>query len=502
MPRFDVLSRWAGYLASLFGLTAAVVYARAGLSLSHYDAKAHLVVSRRILDSITPGWEQIGAVWLPLPHVLNMVPIQIDAAYRTGGFAVLVSVLALGVGAAAISAIVMRLTGSRSGAMLGAVLFATNPNVLYLHATPMTEPLLFGTTLVCAWLLTDWATGTTLAVPRHVGWWMVAACLTRYEAWPVVGALVPLALVARWRRGTPLRDLVPVGWHMARYPIGAAVFFLFLSRATVGEWFVSGGFYVPDATLQGQPAVVWEKILEGTRELSGVWLVRLALASIGALTLTAIVWRQGAALLVPLGMFAAVALPFSAFLSGHPFRIRYEIPIVVAAALSIGVATGLLRRAAPIAALVILVLVGRDARPFDADAPMVREAQLDRANGYGRQAVTSCLARDYRGETIFASMGSLAHYMQELSQIGLGISDFLHEGNHPMWDYAVVVGGAPFAGWMLVEEFAEGGDVLAQQVRDNPTFTQGYDRVCEGGNVALYRRRGLAGTPQALSPKP
>ena len=167
------------------------------------------MVSRRILDSITPGWEQIGAVWLPLPHVLNMVPMQLDAAYRTGAFAILVSVLALGVGAAAIAAMVMRLTGSRAGAVLGAVLFATNPNILYLHATPMTEPLLFGTTLVCAWLLTDWATGTSLVVSRRLGWWMVAACLTRYEAWPVVGTLVPLALLARWRRGTPLRRSAP-----------------------------------------------------------------------------------------------------------------------------------------------------------------------------------------------------------------------------------------------------------------------------------------------------
>ena len=489
MPRFDVLSRWAGRIACLLGLTAAAVYARSGLSLSHYDAKAHLVVSRRILDSITPGWEQIGAVWLPLPHVLNTVPMQLDVAYRTGAVAILVSVLALGVGAAAIAAMVMRLTGSHAGAVLGAVLFATNPNILYLHATPMTEPLLFGTTLGCAWLLTEWATGTSLAVSSWLGWWMVATCLTRYEAWPVVGTLVPLALFARWRRGTPLRDLVPVAWQLARYPIGAAIFFLVLSRTTVGEWFVSGGFYVPDATLQGHPDVVWEKILEGTRDLGGVWLVRLALLSIGVLTLTALLWRQGAALLIPLGMFAAVALPFSAFLSGHPFRIRYEIPIVVASALSIGLTTGLLRRAAPIAAVIVLVLVGREARPFDADAPMVREAQLDRANGIGRQAVTACLARDYHGETIFASMGSLAHYMQELSLIGLGISDFLHEGNHPMWDAAIVVGGAPFAGWMMVEEVAEGGDVLAHQIRENPAFADGYERVCEGGNVALYRRR-------------
>jgi hypothetical protein len=486
--RFDILSRWVGRLALLLGLAAAFAYARAGLTLSHYDAKAHLVVSRRILDSITPGWEQIGAVWLPLPHVLNMLPVQLDVLYRTGAFAVLVSVVSLALGAAAIAAMVMRLTGSRTGAVLGALLFVGNPSVLYLHATPMTEPLLFGTTLVCAWLLTEWATAPGLAVPRALGWWMVGASLTRYEAWPIVGALVSLALVARWRRGTPTRDLVPVAWQLARYPIGAAVFFVFLSRVTVGEWFVSGGFYVPDATLQGQAAVVWEKMLEGTRELGGAWLVRLAIWSVAGLAVAALLWRQGATLLVPLGMFAAAALPFSAYLSGHPFRIRYEIPLVVASALAVGLGVGLTRRAAPVVALVALVLVGREAMPFGADTPMTREAQRDRENGIGRQAVTACLARDYRGETIFASMGSLAHYMQELSSIGLGIEDFLHEGNHPMWDFAVVVGGAPFAGWMLVEEAAEGGDVLAQQIRANPAFTDGYERVCEGGNVALYRR--------------
>jgi len=486
--RFDVLSRVVGSLAALLGGLASVHYARTGLSLSHYDAKAHLVVARRILDSITPGWEQIGAVWLPLPHVLTMLPVQVDAFYRTGFPAIAVSVAALGVGAASMAAIILRLTGSRAGALAAAALFVSNPNVLYLHATPMTEPLLFGTTLMCAWRLTDWATSDSLDVPRSLGWWMVAACLTRYEAWPIVGALVVLALVARRRRGTPTRALVPAFWQLARYPIGAAVFFLCLSRATVGEWFVSGGFYVPDPELQGQPAVVWEKILEGTRDLGGVWLVRLALAAVAALAFAALRWRQGAALLVPLGMFAAAALPFSAFLSGHPFRIRYEIPLVVASALAIGVAVGLTRRASPAAALAVLLLVSREARPFDPAAPMLVEAQRDRPNGIGRQAVTACLARDYRGETIFASMGSLAHYMQELSHIGLGIRDFLHEGNHPMWDVAIVSGGAPFAGWMLVEEVAEGGDVIAQQIRANPAFTDGYARVCEGGNVALYRR--------------
>ena len=65
-------------IAFLFGVYAAVYYSRLGLALAHYDARAHLVVARRILDSLTPGWQQIGAVWLPLPHVLNMLPVQVD----------------------------------------------------------------------------------------------------------------------------------------------------------------------------------------------------------------------------------------------------------------------------------------------------------------------------------------------------------------------------------------------------------------------------------------
>ncbi len=477
-----------GGLAAVVGVAAAAAYARAGLSLSHYDAKAHLVVARRIVDSLTPGWEQIGAVWLPLPHVLHMIPVQLDVLYRTGLSGIVVSVAALGVSSACLAAIILQLTGSRAGAVAGVTLLLSNPNVLYLHATPMTEPLLFATTLMCAWLLTEWATGDSLAVPGRLGCWMVAACLTRYEAWPIVGALVLLALFARRRRGTPTADLAPALWHLARYPIGAALFFFVFSRVTVGEWFVSGGFYVPDPTLQGQPGIVWAKILEGTRELGGTWLVRGALASIGVLVLAAWRWRQGAALLVPLGMFAAAALPFSAFLSGHPFRIRYEVPLLVASALAIGLTTGLMRRAAPVVAAAIVLLIVRDVGPTDLTAPMILEAQLDGANSAGRRAVTACLARDYRGETVFASMGSLAHYMQELSHIGLDIRDFLHEGNHPMWDEAIARGGAPFAGWMLVEEVAEGGDVIAQQIRANPAFTDGYERVCEGGNVALYRR--------------
>jgi len=102
---------------AIAGAAAAFYYSRAGLALTHYDARAHLVVARRILDSLMPGWQQIGAVWLPLPHVLNMLPVQIDAWYRTGASAIAISVMSMAAGAWALASLIIRRTGSVSAAI-------------------------------------------------------------------------------------------------------------------------------------------------------------------------------------------------------------------------------------------------------------------------------------------------------------------------------------------------------------------------------------------------
>src|SRR5262245_35397529 len=145
-----------GVLAASVGSAAALRYHALGLTLTHYDARAHLVVARRIFDSITPGWQQIGAVWLPLPHLLNALPVQIDFFYRTGLSAIVISIGSLALASAAIAWIVLTLTESSGAAAVGAGVFVLNPNVLYLHSTPMTEPLLMALTLVSVALLMAW----------------------------------------------------------------------------------------------------------------------------------------------------------------------------------------------------------------------------------------------------------------------------------------------------------------------------------------------------------
>src|SRR5436853_7247877 len=101
--------------AALAGIAGWLVFFRTGLVLSHYDAKAHLVVARRVFDNLTPGWQQIGAVWLPLPHLLDVLPAQIDVFYRTGVFASLVSIACLAVTTYAAARLIVRVTGSAPG---------------------------------------------------------------------------------------------------------------------------------------------------------------------------------------------------------------------------------------------------------------------------------------------------------------------------------------------------------------------------------------------------
>jgi hypothetical protein len=504
-----VPSRARGFLGAIFvaavsaGTVAAIFYHRLGLTLSHYDARGHLVVARRIADSLTPGWQQIGAVWLPLPHLLNFIPVQIDAFYRTGASAVAISVLSFAVAAAAIAWIVLSITGSRAVAIAGAAVFALNPNVVYLQSTPMTEPLLLALTTLGVAMLLDWVNADAVAnrvtSGRATGIVLALACLTRYEAWPVTYVALGAAAWALWRRGASLRRACRVVSSIGLYPTAAIVGFAIFSRIVVGQWFVSSDFFVPENKAQGLPFTAAAEIVWGVAQLSGVAIVWLAAAGSVVLMIAGILIRRRSDLLMPLSLCATAAVPWTAFLGGHPYRIRYMVPLIAFEAMAVGALAGLAAAAAhryrpalrrvDVAAAMLAAGAGMlTLHPLDTAAPMVVEAQWDRPNAPIRQLVTRCLRDRYDGTTIMASMGSLGHYMQETSRDGFNLRDFLHEGNGDIW-LAAVEDPRPYAGWLLIEEKAEGGDMLARKAREHPHFLDGYSRVCQGAGVVLYERQ-------------
>jgi hypothetical protein len=508
---------FAGAVAATIGAAAALRYHQLGLTLSHYDARGHLIVARRIIDSLTPGWQQIGAVWLPLPHLLNAVPVQIDAFYRSGASAVAISLASFVLATVAIAWIVLLLTESTPAALAASAVFVLNPNVVYLQATPMTEPLLLGLTTIAVAMLMVWASLPSVALAKEgatVGIVLALACLTRYEAWPVTYAALGAAWWTRWRRGDSLSASAAAVIRIAFYPTAAILAFAVFSRIVVGHWFVSTDFFVPENKAQGLPMMAIDEIVWGTRELSGRIVIALGVAGCAALVATGLLVRRRAGALIAVSLAATAAVPLAAFVDGHPFRIRYMVPLIaieaVAAGFLVDVIAGFVERPfqrrgrvpagdargperaalRTVAAIAVAGMALYELHPFDATAPMVVEAQWDRVNYAPRHQVTQCLKSRYHGESIMASMGSLGHYMQETSREGFNLRDFLHEGNGDIW-LAALNTPRLYAGWLLIEEKAEGGDMLYKRARENPEFLQGFSRICEGAGVALYERQNL-----------
>jgi hypothetical protein len=325
---------------------------------------------------------------------------------------------------------------------------------------------------------------------------MAAASLTRYEAWPVTALALLVAVIALWRRGVPAAIAIRRAAGLAAFPALAGVAFLIQSRLTVGHWFVTGGFYVVDNPDMGLPFKTIGSIWWASHHLNGYGVLLCAVAGAAAVLVSGLFSRARASSLVALALAASAALPWYAFFIGHPFRFRYMVPLVPALAVWAGIGVGLTRRFRVVAAAVLVALVLVETHPFDAVAPMVLEAQLDREHSRQRRVVTDYL-RQHRsgreGGKFLASLGSLSHYVQELSEIGVNVRDVLHEGNGDLWAAALESPQAHVE-WVLVEELAEGGDVLAARAREHPEFLRPFTRVAEGGGVALYALR-----PRTLS---
>jgi hypothetical protein len=141
--------------------------------LNYGDAVAHLHIARRVIDSRTPRFSQLGSVWLPLPHILLIPFVQNYAWWANGLAGVLPSASAYIASCAGIYRLARHWLNPAPSA-LALVFFALNPNLLYLQTTAMTEPLFLCETIwIVIWMvewraaLNDEVEATSYRLPSH-----------------------------------------------------------------------------------------------------------------------------------------------------------------------------------------------------------------------------------------------------------------------------------------------------------------------------------------------
>jgi len=186
-------------LALLSAAAIAFFYSRGNLCY-YGDAEAHLDIARRIVDSRTPGYDQVGVVWLPLPHWAMLPLVRYDRLWINGLAGAIPSGVAFVIGACFLFAAARRIFADTAAALAATALWALNPNVLYLQSIPMTESLCAACLLALVYFTVRFAQTQGMGAAIGAGLAACAGTLTRYEIWFVLPFAALYILIAAKRR--------------------------------------------------------------------------------------------------------------------------------------------------------------------------------------------------------------------------------------------------------------------------------------------------------------
>lgn len=192
----DLRLRTVMLVAILVSIISFMVVFLQDSTLLYYDAKARLLITRRVVDSPTPGLAQLGGVWLPLTHIAALPFIGVDVFYQTGLAGSLISMGAFVLTVSFIYRTVRLLTNNQNAATVAAFVLGANPNILYMQATPMTELPMYAAMMGAIYYLTRLAKD-----PDNYRWLLLcgvalaAGTLIRYENWVHVLACGLLLLI-------------------------------------------------------------------------------------------------------------------------------------------------------------------------------------------------------------------------------------------------------------------------------------------------------------------
>lgn len=435
----------AGGLLLILVTSAVSWFFRQGYLLYYGDAQAHLNISRSIFDSRTPGYDQIGTVWLPVLHAICLPFVENNWLWHTG-LAGAIPVAACFVVAGMFFYLAAREAyTSALAAWIAVACFALNPNILYLASIPMTEVVfLAGLAVVLFALLRFRRTQEPgLLVLGVVASWSMS--LTRYDGWFLIPfAGLGFALFAkRHKWGVlisfgALASLAPIYWMASNYwETGDPLSFY-------------RGPYSAAAIQKGLPYPGyqnWRLALEYYAD-AGRWCTGWPLMVLGVVGTACAVWKRNAMPLLFLTL-TPIFYVWSIHSSSTPIHLpdlpphsyyntRYGIAMLPLCAMAAAaIATALpLRRSMWAVSVPIICVLGWVIQPSTDHWICWKESEQ---NSIARRAWTEQAAQfleaNYRaGQGVLASFGDITGIFCA-SQIPL--VDTLHEGNGPAWLAAV-----------------------------------------------------------------
>jgi hypothetical protein len=175
------------------------------LSNLYGDGIAHVEGARRIFDSLTPGYEAIGSVWLPLPHLLAAPLALNDVLWRTGLAGSLVSAVAFALTAWLLFRLSLEMNCTLAAAAVTLASLLLCLNLLYIATTPLTEPLAILWSVLTVFLLFRFQQSGKMTMLVGAALAAFLGTLTRYDGWYLLPFAALFILLCRTR---PWKDRI------------------------------------------------------------------------------------------------------------------------------------------------------------------------------------------------------------------------------------------------------------------------------------------------------
>ena len=488
------------WLATSVSVLTFLFYLKNGQVLLYGDAVAHLNIARRVFDSRTPGPLQLGTVWLPLPHLL-MIPFLISMKmWQSGAGGSIPSMVAYVFGVVGI----FRLTrGSLSGpnppdgiartaAWIAALIYAANPNLIYMQSTAMGESVYLAFFIWTVAYFEEFVHHKSGALVK-CGLCLAGACLTRYDGWFLAVTVVLAVIISLWKQqkssnssGTAVVKGRLGAAHpgSTSIPRGALIKFLLITAASPALWLAYNGIVYRNP-LEFENGPYSAKAIERRTERAGnpghpgsgnlllaarfflkaaednvaanEWLQRgWILLAIAALAGSAILYRNAtfrpfvvawppALLLVPL-VFYALSIAYGGVPIFVPewwpfshYNVRYGLQLLPALCVAIAVLIGFVLRNeswnwrlrfAGVLALLAFVLASYS-RVWRADPICLQEAEL---NMKTRNQLEIQLSKWLETlPTDAPLLMYLGDHVGAVERAGIPLRQTINEGNHRVW---------------------------------------------------------------------
>ncbi len=480
------------FFLSMVSIAYFLYYLSNGLGVAYNDARSHLDISRRVVENLTPGFAQLGSVWLPLPHLLATLTVWNDFMWHSGLSGAIQSMVAYVATGILIYSFLKILGVGMFGRIVGVMVFAFNLNILYMQSTAMTELLLIGTMMAGTYQLLMWHKEETMVRLLQAGFWVMLATLIRYDGWFLLAFAFALIFFHSIRKFgykttegilvlfTTLASFGIVLWllwnlmifkdplYFAFGPYSANAQQSQLEAAGVLEtkrnlpfslqtyiyaMIYNSGFFTFILGIIGMAMFWFDKKIKGEMRIAAIALMAPFFFNIVAL-------------------FLGHSVLFVQGLHGNSwFNVRYGLMMVPTIAIFVGY---LVHRLKSIRIAVVALLLFVSFFTFtNTDAVTIDDAVVG-ASGKNVQEVSGWLENNAKDKEGYVLISAASHDAIIFSS-NMQMKRFIHEGTGAYWDQALT-NPTKWARWIILRTNDQ-NDATFRELQDNKQFKNNYTKV-------------------------